>query len=67
MTPEIIAEIEAEIEWLRVEREVKIAAEECEIAQRRFGSRHDKPCRRLTILTCALWECQQANECQHGA
>ena len=50
-----------------LERSAKMIAEEREIAQRRFGSRHDKPCRRLKILTCALWECQQANECQHGA
>ena len=49
------------------EPEAKMTAEEREIAQRRFGSRHDKPCRRPTILTCALWDCQQANECQHGA
>jgi hypothetical protein len=35
-----------------------------EIMWRRFGSEHDKPCKRPTVLTCAMWECQQANECR---
>jgi hypothetical protein len=33
---------------------------------RRFGREHDKPCRRPEVLTCALCECQRANECQDG-
>ena len=36
------------------------------ISSRRFGESHEKPCKRPTVLTCALWECQHANECQHG-
>ena len=35
------------------------------IVARRFGSRHEKPCARPDILTCALWECQSINRCQH--
>jgi hypothetical protein len=31
---------------------------------RRFGRQHDKPCKRPNILTCAMWECQQADECR---
>jgi hypothetical protein len=45
----------------------KIAAglnEAVEIARRRFGSDHDKTCKRPEVRTCALWECQIANECQ---
>ena len=34
------------------------------IVWRRFGRNHDKPCKRPDILTCALWECQKANECR---
>lgn len=37
-----------------------------EIVWRRFGRDHDKPCRNPTVLTCAFWECQVANECQDG-
>ncbi len=36
-----------------------------EIVKRRFGSAHDKPCKQPTTITCALWRCQYANECQH--
>lgn len=35
------------------------------ILARRFGRDHDKPCRRSKVLTCALWECQRANQCQN--
>lgn len=38
--------------------------DEGEAFWRRFGSRHDKPCKRQSVLTCALWQCQQANQCQ---
>jgi hypothetical protein len=31
---------------------------------RRFGRDHDKPCKRPTVLTCAMWECQKANHCR---
>jgi hypothetical protein len=35
-----------------------------EIVWRRFGSSHEKPCKRPSTITCAMWECQKANECQ---
>jgi hypothetical protein len=35
------------------------------IVWRRFGRDHDKPCRRPEMLTCAMWKCQRANQCQH--
>jgi hypothetical protein len=35
-----------------------------EISRRRFGSDHEKPCKRPSIMTCAMWECQHANQCQ---
>lgn len=35
-------------------------------AWRRFGSAHDKPCKNPSVVTCAMWECQQANECRLG-
>ncbi len=38
-----------------------------EIAWRRFGRDHAKPCKNPDTLTCALWECQKANECQADA
>lgn len=34
------------------------------ILARRLGSRHEKPCKRPEVLTCAQWECQKANRCQ---
>lgn len=34
------------------------------IVHRRFGRAHENPCRRPTIITCALWECQSANDCR---
>ena len=37
---------------------------EADIVKRRFGSRHEKPCSRPSVLTCALWECQKAGECR---
>lgn len=37
-----------------------------EITSRRFGSLHEQPCKQGNVLTCALWECQKANECQYG-
>ena len=37
---------------------------ESEIAARRFGSDHDKPCKRAGVLTCAMWKCQEADCCQ---
>lgn len=36
-----------------------------EIIKRRFGPDHDRPCNKPTTLTCAMWDCQAANECQH--
>ena len=33
---------------------------------RRFGRDHDKPCKQPTVLTCAMPECQLADECQYG-
>ena len=36
------------------------------IVNRRFGSRHDKPCVFPTVVTCAAWECQKLNRCQHA-
>jgi hypothetical protein len=35
-----------------------------EIVGRRFGSDHEKPCAEPEIRTCALWNCQIANQCQ---
>lgn len=35
-----------------------------EAVWRRFGSRHENPCKRPEVLTCAMWECQYANQCQ---
>lgn len=35
-----------------------------EVFGRRFGSRHDKPCKDPNVTTCTLYECQTANECQ---
>ncbi|QFT31833.1 hypothetical protein FIV00_15175 [Labrenzia sp. THAF82] len=35
-----------------------------EVVWRRFGRRHEKPCLRPEVLTCALWECQKAGCCQ---
>lgn len=40
-------------------------AEISNIWRRRFGSDHVWPCRRPGVTTCALWECQKADECQH--
>lgn len=37
-----------------------------EVVRRHFGRNHDKPCKRPSVLTCALWECQKANECRWG-
>lgn len=37
-----------------------------DIIKRRFGPEHEKPCKNPSTATCALWECQKANECQHG-
>lgn len=37
---------------------------EPEFVWRRFGREHEKPCKRPTIITCAMWECQYANECR---
>ena len=38
--------------------------EECQIVRRRFGSEHGDPCERKGVLTCAMWQCQVAGECQ---
>jgi hypothetical protein len=35
------------------------------IVARRFGSRHERPCKNPNMLTCAAAECQYANACQH--
>jgi len=34
------------------------------IYMRRFGKLHDKPCKRACVLTCAMPECQYADECR---
>jgi hypothetical protein len=34
------------------------------IARRRFGREHGDPCIEPRTMTCALWECQIAGECQ---
>ena len=34
------------------------------IVKRRFGKLHEKPCKRPSVLTCAMPECQYANECR---
>jgi hypothetical protein len=39
-------------------------AERDERIWRRFGSNHEKPCKRPECATCAMWECQMADECQ---
>lgn len=36
-----------------------------DIALRRFGRDHERPCKRPEILTCARSQCQQANACQN--
>ena len=36
-----------------------------EIVQRRFGIEHEKPCIDPNAIECALYACQEANECQH--
>src|SRR5579864_3336923 len=38
-------------------------AKEDEIVFRRLGSDHGKPCRH-GASTCAIWACQEANECR---
>ena len=42
----------------------KHEAPDSEVIWRRFGSEHEKPCKRLGVTTCAMWECQKANQCQ---
>lgn len=37
-----------------------------EIVRRRFGRDHAAPCKRPDVLTCALSQCQHANECRYG-
>lgn len=37
-----------------------------EIARRRFGRDHDKPCERPETLTCAMWACQVRDRCVHA-
>lgn len=34
-----------------------------EVVWRRFGPKHEKPCNRPGVTTCALWDCQHANRC----
>ncbi len=34
-----------------------------DIARRRFGRDHDRPCKIDSVLTCAFSECQEANKC----
>jgi hypothetical protein len=34
------------------------------IVARRFGSKHDRPCRNPDMLSCARAQCQFENECQ---
>jgi hypothetical protein len=34
------------------------------IVRRRFGPAFEKQCRRPTVIACATWECQVANECR---
>lgn len=35
-----------------------------EIVARRFGRDHERKCNSPVVLTCAMWECQVANECR---
>lgn len=37
-----------------------------ELVKRRFGPGFEKPCKRHNVVSCARWQCQQANECQDG-
>lgn len=41
--------------------------QETEIARRRFGRDHGDPCIKADCITCALWQCQVAGECQWNA
>lgn len=34
------------------------------IVRRRFGPKFARPCKRPTVIECAMPECQYANECQ---
>jgi hypothetical protein len=43
---------------------MEMATETSEIVSRRFGRDHEKPCKRPDVLTCAMWPCQSAGECQ---
>lgn len=43
---------------------MEAATETNEVISRRFGRDHEKPCKRPNVLTCAMWKCQSAGECQ---
>jgi hypothetical protein len=45
-------------------REFRTSDPDAHIVMRRFGRNHEKACNRPDVLTCALLECQSANECQ---
>lgn len=34
-----------------------------EIVRRRFGPAFEKPCHHSSVVVCAYWECQVANQC----
>lgn len=36
------------------------------IYMRRFGPEYAKKCRDISVVECAMSDCQYANECQHG-
>ena len=37
---------------------------DAEMVTRRFGRTHERPCKNPRTLTCAMPECQYANECR---
>ena len=45
-------------------RLIAAAKEMREVSARRFGPNHEKPCKKPTTITCALWKCQEKNKCQ---
>jgi hypothetical protein len=34
------------------------------VIRRKFGRLHETPCADPNVLTCSLWQCQQANRCK---
>jgi len=45
-------------------REFNPSDPDAHIVMRRFGRNHARSCNRPSVLTCALPECQYADECQ---